>query len=63
MKRIKSKAGLLLAGFLMFAPPGTLIFIALIILGLVRNVWFVLAGALLLIALVIGWLFRKRRAN
>ena len=63
MRRIKRTAGLLLAGFLMFAPPGTLIFGALIILGLVGNAWLILGSILFLIALIAAWLFRKYRSK
>ena len=58
MRSLKRKAGLLLAGFLLFAPPGTLIVGALLLLGLVRNVW-VLAGLVLAAALVAVQLYRR----
>ena len=61
MKRAKRTAGVLLAGFLMFAPPGTMIFLFLIILGLVRNVWLIVGSVLCLAALGALWLLRKRR--
>lgn len=57
MRSLKRKAGLLLAGFLLFAPPGTLVVGALLLLGLVRNVW-VLVGLALAAALVAAHLYR-----
>jgi len=63
VKRLKRTAGVLLAGFLMFAPPGTLIFLFLVILGLVRNVWLVVGGVVCLVVLAIAWLLRKKRAQ
>ncbi len=63
MRRIKRTAGVLLAGFLMFAPPGTLVFMFLIIVGLVRNTWLIVAGVLCLAGLATAWLLRKNRAK
>ncbi len=63
MKQLKRTAGILLAGFLMFAPPGTLVFMFLIVLGLVRNVWLVVGGVLCLVVLAIAWLRRKKRGQ
>lgn len=58
MRSLKRKAGLLLAGFLLFAPPGTLVVGALLLLGLVRNVW-ILAGLALAAALLAAHLYRR----
>ena len=58
VKRLKRKAGLLLAAFLLFAPPGTLVVGALLLLGLVGNVW-VLAGLALAAALLAVHLYRR----
>ena len=63
MRRLKRTAGVLLAGFLMFAPPGTLIFLFLVILGLVRNVWLVVGGVICLVVLAMAWLLRKKRGQ
>jgi hypothetical protein len=49
----------LLAGFLLFAPPGTLVFGALLVIGLVGNVWVVAGGGLAVAALLAGVLYRK----
>lgn len=60
MKRLKRKAGLLLAGFLLFAPPGTLVVGALLLLGLFRNYAWVVAGLLLAVAaLAAAHLYRR----
>jgi LPXTG-motif cell wall-anchored protein len=47
----------------MFAPPGTLVFMFLIIVGLVRNTWLIVAGVLCLAGLATAWLLRKNRAK
>ncbi len=62
MKHFKRIAALLITGFLAFAPPGTLIFGALLILGLIGNVWVAAVGALLLAAIAAAVLlvYKKR---
>ena len=59
MRRLKRVVGAVLAGFLLFAPPGTLIFGALLLIGLVRNVWALAGIALAAVALLAYWLYRK----
>ncbi len=59
MRRLKRIAALLIAGFLAFAPPGTLVFIALVILQLLGTAWLVAGGILFLVALA-AWLLRRR---
>lgn len=56
-------AALLLGGFLAFAPPGTLIFGFMIILGFVGNVWLVVGGGAGLIAVGVTWLLIRKRAS
>ena len=60
MKSPKRIAALLLAGFLAFAPPGTLIFLFALFVGLVGRRWAVPLGVLCLGA-GLGFLFLRRR--
>ncbi len=59
MKHLKRIAVLLITGFLAFAPPGTLIFAAILIVGLIGNVWLAVAGLLGLVALAALLLIRR----
>jgi len=60
VRSLKRKAGLLLAGFLLFAPPGTLVVGALLLLGLFRNYAWVVAGlGLAVAALLAARLYRR----
>lgn len=56
MKRWKKVFGAMLGGFLLFAPPGTLIFLSLALVGLFGRRWliavFVAASATLVILIV-----------
>lgn len=61
MKSPKRIAVLLITGFFAFAPPGTLIFGLMLIIGIVGNVWLVVTGALGLAALCALWLVLRRR--
>ncbi len=63
MKNPKRIAVLLATGFLAFAPPGTLIFGFMIILGVVGNVWLVAGGALAGVAIGVTWLIIRRQAR
>ena len=66
MKRLKRIALLLVAGFFAFAPPGTLIFGALLVAGLVKNFWLrlaLVALVALLAALFLRRLLRARRTK
>jgi len=64
MKSPKRIAVLLVTGFLAFAPPGTMIFGLMLILGIVGNRWLV-AGGILGLAVVgfAAWLVSRRRAG
>lgn len=62
MKNPKRLAVLLTTGFLAFAPPGTLIFVFMIILGVVGNVWVMALGALGVVVVGATWLMIRRRA-
>jgi hypothetical protein len=61
MKSPKRIAALLLAGFLAFAPPGTLIFLFALLIGLVGRRWAVPLAALCLGACATLLLLRHRR--
>jgi hypothetical protein len=61
MKSPKRIAALLLAGFLAFAPPGTLIFLFALLAGLVGRRWAVPVIALCLGAALLLLLHRWRR--
>ncbi|MDT4897913.1 MAG: hypothetical protein QOH25_2990 [Acidobacteriota bacterium] len=63
MKHLKRIAVVLLVGFLTFAPPGTLIFGALLILGLIGNVWLSVIGFFSLVALAAFLLVRGSSAK
>ncbi|MDQ3665965.1 MAG: hypothetical protein M3410_05070 [Acidobacteriota bacterium] len=63
MKSPKRIAVLLITGFFAFAPPGTLIFGFMIILGVFGNVWLVAGGALGLVVIAVTWLMIRRRAG
>lgn len=63
MKRRKSTAVLLLTGFLAFAPPGTMVLIFAILIGLWKRPWLAAAAALCLAALIIAWVLARRRFN
>jgi hypothetical protein len=61
MKSPKRIAAILLAGFFAFAPPGTLIFLFALLVGLVGRRWAVLLAALCLCAGAGFLLLRRRR--
>lgn len=61
MKSIKRVAALLLAGFLAFAPPGTMIFLMALFVGFVGGRWAIAAAALCLGATAAFLLVRRRQ--
>ncbi len=63
MKSLKRIAVLAITGFFAFAPPGTLIFGFMIILGVVGNVWLAAGGAFGLVVLGVTWLIIRRRVG
>ena len=63
MKRSKRIAVMLVAGFLAFAPPGTLVFGLLLFLALVRNFWARLAVVAAAVAAGAWLLLRRRRSR
>lgn len=66
MKSPKRIAALLLAGFLAFAPPGTLIFLFALLVGLLGRRWGLAAAAVLCLgacAALLLTLRRRRRAR
>ncbi len=64
MKSPKRIAVVLVTGFLAFAPPGTMIFGLMLILGIVGNRWLVVGGILgLAVVGGAGWLVLRRRAG
>ena len=62
MKRIKKVFLLLLGGFLAFAPPGPMIFLFILFVGIFRDRPFIVAGLLALGAALAAWLLWRRRA-
>lgn len=62
MKSPKRVAALLFAGFLAFAPPGTMILLLGLALGLLGRRWAAFAAALCLCACAALLLRRRRRA-
>ena len=63
MKSPKRVAALLLAGFLAFAPPGTMIFLLALAVGLLGRRWAALAFALCLCACGALLLLRRSRRS
>lgn len=63
MKRPKRIAALLLAGFLAFAPPGTMIFLLALAAGFVGNRWAAGVVVLCAVASAVLLLSRRRRAR
>ncbi len=64
MRHPKKILTALILGFLAFAPPGTLIFAAILALGLLGKTWFILGlvtGSLLLA--VCGFVYRDKLAE
>lgn len=63
MKSPKRVAALLLAGFLAFAPPGTMIFLLALAVALLGRRWAFTAAVLFLCACAALLLLRRRRAR
>ena len=63
MKSPKRIAAIILAGFLAFAPPGTLIFLFALLVGLLGRRWAIPLTALCLGAAVAFLLLRRRRSR
>jgi membrane protein implicated in regulation of membrane protease activity len=61
MKNPKRIAALLLAGFLAFAPPGTMILLLALAVGFVGRRWAVAAAALCICVCAAYLLLRRRR--
>ena len=61
LKRLKRLALLLIAGFFAFAPPGTLLLGAALLIALLGKVWLGIAAAGLA-ALAALWLVVKKRS-
>jgi len=61
MKSPKRIAAILLAGFLAFAPPGTLIFLFALLVGLLGRRWGTAAVAALCLGACAALLLRLRR--
>jgi len=61
MKSLKRVAALLLAGFLAFAPPGTMIFLLALVVGFAGRRWAAAAAVLCLGACAALLLLRRRR--
>ncbi len=61
MRDFKRIAAVLVTGFFIFAPPGTLIVIALFVFGLTGKIGVIVGGCLAACAL--AWLILRRRAT
>jgi membrane protein implicated in regulation of membrane protease activity len=61
MKSPKRIAALLLAGFFAFAPPGTMIFLLALVVGLVGRVWAAVVCAVGVAVAATFLLLRRRR--
>jgi hypothetical protein len=61
LKKIKSITGLIIAGFFIFAPPGTLIIGGFIILVFLRDKWLLVGSALSLAALLVACLLLRKK--
>ncbi len=62
-KRLKRIIVFLLAGFLTFAPPGTLIFGTILILGLIGKIWLTAGGVFILVAVAVVLIVRRNSAK
>lgn len=61
IKHLKKILAAAFLGFLAFAPPGTLIFITIFVLGLLGKTWFIAGIILGLILLVVyGYILRNK---
>jgi len=61
MKQLKKIAAGLVVGFLALAPPGTLVFTAILAFGLLGKFWFVSAAVVSVISLAIyGFIQRDK---
>ncbi len=58
--KFKKTVMALLVGFLIFAPPGTLIAIGLLVVTFTGNIWIIVGGSIFLV-IVGSWLFIKGR--
>lgn len=64
MKHLKKIFAAAILGFLAFAPPGTLIFIGVLILSFLGKTWFIVGLALGLISLAVyGFVYREKLAE
>ncbi len=63
MKSPRRIAVLLITGFFAFAPPGTLIFGGMLILGFVGNTWLIVGSALGFSVIGVAWLVWRSRAG
>jgi membrane protein implicated in regulation of membrane protease activity len=61
MKSPKRIVALLLAGFLAFAPPGTMIFLLALVVGFAGTGWTAAAAAALCLGAVLTLLLLRRR--
>ncbi|HEX9962572.1 MAG TPA: hypothetical protein VGB00_16685 [Pyrinomonadaceae bacterium] len=61
MKHLKKIFAAAFLGFLAFAPPGTLIFIGVLLLSFLGKTWFIVGLALGLISLAVyGFIYREK---
>ncbi|MDT7806268.1 MAG: hypothetical protein QOJ70_81 [Acidobacteriota bacterium] len=63
MKSPKRIAAILFAGFLAFAPPGTMIFLLALVIGFAGRRWAAVIVALGLACVAVLLLVRRRRAR
>jgi hypothetical protein len=62
-KRIRRIAVLLVAGFLAFAPPGTMIVSLLLVWALIGRTWFIVACVCCVSLAAAALILRRRRAT
>ena len=61
MKHLKKIFAAAILGFLAFAPPGTLIFIGVLLLSFLGKTWFIVGLALGLVSLAVyGFVYREK---
>jgi hypothetical protein len=61
MKHLKKIIVAAFLGFLAFAPPGTLIFLGVLVLGLLGKIWFIAGLAIGLVVLAIyAYVYRHK---
>jgi len=64
MKHVKKIFAAAVLGFLAFAPPGTLIFIGILLLSFLGKTWFIVGLSLGVVSLAVyGFIYREKMSQ